>query len=153
MDKLKKRGNAWYSTLEVDVFCTAVLVIIAGTKEDYFEALPKIYNDFDNIPDEHKQKDINTLSDMFSESYLYDRTVQFDNPSGDVIITLCSKSPKDVLDTTIVHETHHAAHDICLFRGVDDEETETYTQVCLYDQLMTQLRLWGQNQKTTSKEQ
>ena len=143
----KKTIETYYCTVVVDVFKTAVLVLVASTMEDVFKDLPEIYRNIN--PKIDPSKDIRVLEDAYEEDGFMPpgHTIQLPNEAGDVIMIFKENSISSVTEELIVHETHHASHYICDYRGVKDEETEAYVQEHLFNQIMCKIDEWNDSHR------
>jgi hypothetical protein len=143
----KKAIGTYYCTITVDIFKTAVLVLVANTMEDVLEDLPKIYKDIN--PDIDFANDLKEIEKIYEEDgYMSPgHTIQLPNDAGDVIIIFKETNISKVSEELIVYETYHASHYICDYRGVKDEETEAYVQEHLFNQMMCKIDEWNDNHK------
>lgn len=143
---MKKECLAWYSTVSVDFLSTSILIIVCDNKEDLVKSAPHI--DKDIKTDGLTQK---AVSQIVEDDYLYDRTIMLPNETGDVIVYFNAKTPDKVSYETMVHEFHHASHDLCVFRGIEDEETEAYLQEYLFHTMLCKLDDYNDAQKKVKR--
>jgi hypothetical protein len=147
----KQTINTFYCTIEVAVFRTAVLVIVARSRKDIVEDLPRIYSSL-NVNQEADSEDLKKITDVWNgdedpEYMPPGETIRLANASGDVLIFFNADSVADVSEELIVHETHHAATYLCKFRGIDDEECEAYVQEYLFNQILCKIDEYNDNHK------
>lgn len=147
----KKTVGTYYCTITVDIFKTAVLVLVADTMEDVITDLPEVYKNIN--PDIDFVNDIKEIEKIYEEDgYMPPgHTIQLPNDAGDVIIIFKEINISKISEELIVHETHHASHYICDYRGVKDEETEAYVQEYLFNQIMCKIDEWNDNHKKKKK--
>ena len=147
----KQEVKTYYSTIEISVFRTAVLVLVSSSRKDILEDLPKVYNNF-NIKKEILQRDTKLIEKIWEndgepEYMPPGETLRLCNPSGDVIMIFCADSIADINEELVVHETHHAATYLCEFRGIEDEECEAYVQEYLFNQILNKMDTWNNEHK------
>lgn len=147
----KKVIGTYYCTILIDIFRTAVLVLVANSMEDILEDLPKIYKDINPTID--YANDIKEIERIYEEDgYMPPgHTIQLPNDAGDVIMIFKEDSISKISEELIVHETHHASHFICTHRMIKDEETEAYVQEHLFNQMMCKIDEWNDNHKKKKK--
>ena len=144
--KKKEDKNIWYTTIDIDIFATSIIVIVCDDKETIKKEAPKI---------DEKLGTGNLLTSWadktFDDDFLYDRTAQAPNAFGDVVVLFKAESPGKVSYEIMVHEFHHATNYLCEFRGIDDEETEAYLQQHLFHKMLCKIDDWLDKQKKVSK--
>ena len=152
---MKKKNIATYwCTVQLDIFRTAVLVIVSQDRKNILRDLPNIYKEM-GISEENTLEDV----DLIKKSFMEDidgftppgYTIRLGNDTGDVIMMFKGDNISDVSEECIVHETHHASHFICTFRGIDDEECETYIQEYMFNQLLCKIDEWNTKFKKKKK--
>jgi hypothetical protein len=151
----KKVIGTYWCTIQLDIFRTAVLVLVAKSREDIIEDLPAIYNEL-GIDREDAAKDIKMIENKWAQSddgYFMPPgyTIRLANDAGDVIMMFKADSIADVSEELIVHETHHAASFILEFRGIDDEECEAYMQEYMFNKLVCSIDDWNNKHKKKKK--
>jgi hypothetical protein len=151
----KKVIGTYWCTIQLDIFRTAVLVLVAKSREDIIEDLPAIYNEL-GIDREAAAEDIKMIEKEWAQSddeYFMPPgyTIRLANDAGDVIMMFKADSIADVSEGFIVHETHHATSFILGFRGIDDEECEAYMQEYMYNTLMCKINDWNNKHKKKKK--
>ena len=151
----KKVIGTYWCTIQLDIFRTAVLVLVAKSREDIIEDLPAIYNEL-GIDREAAAKDIKMIENKWAQSddeYFMPPgyTIRLANDAGDVIMMFKADSIADVSEELIVHETHHATSFILGFRGIDDEECEAYMQEYMFNKLMCGIDDWNNKHKKKKK--
>ena len=121
----------WFDTIGINIFNTAILVLVGDNADSLKNAAPKI------------DKELNTanlvqkcVKKLIEDDYLYDCTLTAPNAVKNIIVFFHAKSPNDVPYETMVHEFHHAAYSLCDTRGINDEETETYLQEYLFHDML-----------------
>lgn len=121
----------WFDTIGINIFNTAILVLVGDNADNLKNAAPKIDKELNtaNLVQECVKK-------LIEDDYLYDCTLTAPNAVKDIIVFFHAKSPKDVPYETMVHEFHHAAYDLCDTRGINDEETEAYLQEYLFHDML-----------------
>ena len=139
----KKNTKTYYYTIEISVFKTAVLVIVANNRKDILWDLPTIYADF-KITKEALAEDIKMIESVWNSDEDPDfmpigETIRLGNSSGDVLMFFNADNISKISEELIVHETHHASTYICDFRGIKDEECEAYVQEYLFNQMMCKI--------------
>lgn len=145
---MKKKDNKsiWYTTIDIDIFTTSIIVIVSDDKETIKEEAPKI---------DEKLGTVNLLTSWadktFNGNFLYDHTAQAPNESGDVVVFFNAENPSKVSYETMVHEFHHATDFLCSSRGIDDEETEAYIHEHLFHKMLCKIDDWIDKQKKVSK--
>ena len=144
--KKKEDKSIWYTTIDIDIFATSIIVIVCDDKETIKKDIPEI---------DRKLGTVNLLSSWadktLSDNFLYSHTAQAPNGLGDVIVFFNAESPGEVSYETMVHEFHHATYYLCEFRGIDDEETEAYLQQHLFHKMLCKIDDWIDKQKKVSK--
>lgn len=151
----KKVIGTYWCTIQLDIFRTAVLVLVSKNREDILEDLPVIYNEI-GLSKEESAKDIKMIEKEWlqSEDECFmppGYTIRLNNDSGDVIMMFKADSIADVSEELIVHETHHASSFILRFRGIDDEECEAYVQEYMFNKLMCSIDDWNDKHKKKKK--
>ena len=145
---MKKKDNKsiWYTTIDIDIFATSIIVIVCDDKETIKKDTPEI---------DRKLGTVNLLTSWadktFNDNFLYSCTAQAPNGLGDVIVFFNAENPGEVSYETMVHEFHHATYYLCDFRGIDDEETEAYLQQHLFHKMLCKIDDWLDKQKKVSK--
>lgn len=143
--KKKEDKNIWYTTINIDIFTTSIIVIVSDDKETIKEETPKI---------DEKLGTGNLLTSWadktFNDNFLYSHTAT-PNELGDVIVFFNAENPGEVSYETMVHEFHHATSCLCEFRGIDDEETEAYIHEHLFHKMLCKIDDWTDKQKKVSK--
>jgi hypothetical protein len=144
----RQETKVYWSTINLPIFKTAILVIVSKNVKEILESIPKIYKEL-GIDKLHLEEDLPLFKEDLEEygKEPYDHTVKLDNRTQDVVMVFDNSCIADVSEETIVHETHHASHMICTSRGIDDEETETYTQEYLFNQMICKIDEWNKNHK------
>ncbi len=148
MIKMKKQTDGCYYGLDMLVFHLVVLVIIATDKDKTFKVMERAYRDIGL--DNDYAGDKKTLEEMMEDDgdYLSSQTVMLnDKPSRDIIVIFNADSPADISEEDMVHEFHHAAKFVCDRCGIDDEETEAYTQEYLYHQMLCRIYNYNNSQE------
>jgi len=144
--KKKENKNIWYTTIDIDIFATSIIVIVCDDKETIKKDTPEI---------DRKLGTVNLLTSWadktLSDNFLYSHTAQAPNGLGDVIVFFNAENPGNVSYETMVHEFHHATYYLCEFRGIDDEETEAYLQQHLFHKMLCKIDDWIDKQKKVSK--
>lgn len=140
--------NTYYTTINIDVFRTAVLVLVSKNIEEIIQDLPAIYNQL-GIVKEVAAKDIKELRRIIDDedTLALGQCIQLNNNSKDVILLFYYDTIADVTEETIVHETHHASSFICDSRGIKDEECAAYVQEYLVNQLFDKIDDWNDEHK------
>ena len=144
---MKKKDNKsiWYTTIDIDIFTTSIIVIVSDDKETIKEETPKI---------DEKLGTGNLLTSWadktFNGNFLYSHTAA-PNELGDVVVFFNAENPGEVSYETMVHEFHHATSCLCEFRGIDDEETEAYIHEHLFHKMLCKIDDWTDKQKKVSK--
>lgn len=151
----KKVIGTYWRTIQLDIFRTAVLVLVSKSREDILEDLPVIYDEI-GLGKEVSAKDIKMIEKEWLQSddeYFMPPgyTIRLANDSGDVIMMFKADSIADVSEELIVHETHHATSFILGFRGIDDEECEAYVQEYMFNKLMCNIDSWNDKHKKKKK--
>ena len=149
----KPKDKLYWSTIILPVFRTAVLVLVSRSTKDILDSIPIIYKEL-GLKSHHLEEDI-LLFRCDLEEYgeePYDHTVKLGNRTQDVVMVFDNDCVADISEETIVHETHHASHMICTSRGIDDEETETYVQEYLFNQMMCKIDEWNKKHKRRKKQ-
>lgn len=80
-------------------------------------------------------------------NYLYSCAMQADDGLGTVIVIFNYENPSKVTMEVMVHEFHHAANYVCSFRGIDDEEAETYIQEYLFHTMLGEIDKYNSQKK------
>jgi len=144
---MKKESQLWYFTIEIDVLNTFLTVIVCDNKEVLDSYAPRIDKKIgkENIVSSFVSKVI------MNEDYLYSQTYQVNNIYGDIIVLFNSSDINKVPLEDMVHEFHHASSFLCDFRGIDDEETETYVQQYLFNQMLCKINEWKNSQKKAKR--
>lgn len=151
----KKVIGTYWCTIQLDIFRTAVLVLVSKSREDILEDLPTIYNEI-GLGKEESAKDIKMIEKEWLQSddecfMPPGYTIRLANDAGDVIMMFKADSIADVSEELIVHETHHATSFILGFRGIDDEECEAYVQEYMFNKLMCSIDDWNDKHKKKKK--
>ena len=140
--------NVYYTTINLDIFRTAVLVIVSDSTEPILKDLSKIYADFglkrNNLIEDKKSLEKTWGEDTFMPP---GQTIMLPNDTGDVLMVFKEKDISRVSEELIVHETHHASRYICEHRGINDEECEAYVQEHLFNQMLCKIDEWNNNKK------
>lgn len=143
---MKEKEKIWYTTIDIDIFNTFIIVIVCNDKETIKKEVPKI---------DDKLNTGNLLTSwadkILGDNFLYDQTAQSPNELGDVVVFFNSENPSKVSYETMVHEFHHATEFLCSFRGIDDEETEAYLQQHLFHKMLCKIDDWIDKQKKSNK--
>ena len=144
--KKKEDKNIWYTTIDIDIFATSIIVIVCNDKETIKKDTPEI---------DRKLGTVNLLTSWadktLSDNFLCSHTAQAPNGLGDVIVFFNAENPGEVSYETMVHEFHHATYSLCSFRGIDDEETEAYIHEHLFHKMLCKIDDWIDKQKKVSK--
>ena len=144
---MKKKDNKsiWYTTIDIDIFTTSIIVIVSDDKETIKEETPKI---------DEKLGTGNLLTSWadktFNGNFLYSHTA-VPNELGDVVVFFNAENPGEVSYETMVHEFHHATSCLCEFRGIDDEETEAYIHEHLFHKMLCKVDDYVDKQKKSNK--
>ena len=144
---MKKKDNKsiWYTTIDIDIFATSIIVIVCDDKETIKEETPKI---------DEKLGTGNLLTSWadkpLSDNFLYNHTAA-PNELGDVVVFFNAENPGEVSYETMVHEFHHATDFLCSFRGIDDEETEAYIPEHLFHKMLCKVDDYVDKQKKSNK--
>ncbi len=151
----KQLINTFYCTIEISIFRSAVLVVVAKNRKDILKDLAFIYSEL-KVPRKALLEDINMIKDIWHDDEDPDymppgETIRLANASGDVIMFFNADTVADVSEELIVHETHHAATYLCKFRGINDEECEAYVQEYLFNQMMCKIDEWDDKHKKKKK--
>lgn len=143
----KKAIRTYYCTIPVDIFKTAVLILMANSTEDVINDLPDIYKDIN--PNLDFANDIAEIEKICKkDGYMPPGlTIRLANDAGDVIMIFKETNISNISEEVIVHETHHASHYICEYRGVEDEETEAYVQEHLFNRMLCKIDEWRSSHK------
>ena len=143
----KKEIKTYYCTIEITVFGTAILVLVANTMEEILKDLHSIYKNIN--PKIDATEDIKTIENRYKEDgYMPPGyTIKLANDANDVIMIFKENSIADIPEELIVHETHHASHFVCTSRGIEDEECETYVQEYLFNQMMCKIDEYNDKHK------
>ena len=108
--KKKEDKNIWYTTIDIDIFATSIIVIVCNDKEAIKKDTPEI---------DRKLGTVNLLTSWadktLSDNFLYSYTAQAPNELGDVVVFFNAESPDKVSYETMVHEFHHASVFLCSF--------------------------------------
>ena len=151
---MKKVPQTYWCTLELAVFRTAILVLVAQDKDTILEDLPYIYSKL-GISKEDTKEDYKIIFKAFLEDVDDNLppgyTIRLTNASGDVIMMFNAENISKVTEELIVHETHHAAHFVCSYRGIEDEECETYVQEYLFNRMLNKIDEWDETHKKKGK--
>ena len=144
--KKKEDKNIWYTTIDIDIFATSIIVIVCDDKETIKKDTPEI---------DRKLGTVNLLTSWadktLSDNFLYSYTAQAPNELGDVVVFFNAENPSEVSYETMVHEFHHATSCLCEFRCIDDEETEAYIHEHLFHKMLCKIDDWTDKQKKVSK--
>lgn len=129
--KKEKIEKVWYCTINIDFLCTAIFVIVDDGASVLKDAALKIDKELDtaNLMQEGVRK-------LLEGDYLYSSTLTAPNAAKDIIVFFNAPTPDKVPYETMVHEFHHAAHNLCECRGIDGEETEAYLQEYLFHEML-----------------
>jgi hypothetical protein len=145
--KIKSELNTYYATIQLSIFHTAILIVVANSRKEILEDFPKIYKRF-KIPKEDYIEDIKAIEGVWNNDDDPDymppgETLRLPNDSGDVIIFFKENCIANISEELIVHETHHASSFVCQFRGIKDEECEAYVQDYVFNQMMCKIDDWN----------
>ena len=151
----KKEINTYYCTIELSVFNTAVLVLVSKSRQDIAKDLKEIYSRLKVSKDVYI-KNIEMIKSIWGNDDNPDymppgETIRLANNSEDVFMFFNADSIADISEELILHETHHASTFICKFRGIDDEECETYVQEFLFNQMLNRIDEWNDKHKNKKK--
>jgi hypothetical protein len=141
-----KKDIAWYTNINVDIFRASILIIVCNDWN-------KLKNTATFLDKKFKTKGttMQAINVAMNFDYLYSQTIQLDNASGDIIVIFNYDASNNVSYETMVHEFHHASHYLCKSRGIDDEETETYLQEHLFNNMLCEIDKYIENNKNKSK--
>ena len=90
---MKKKDNKsiWYTTIDIDIFTTSIIVIVCDDKETIKKDTPEI---------DRKLGTVNLLTSWadktLSDNFLYSHTAQAPNESGDVVVFFNAENPGEV---------------------------------------------------------
>lgn len=149
-----KKPDTYWTTIQLDIFRTAVLVLVAPDRKQVLEDFPLIYKEIGLKEDDFKE-DIEIIrkafheedSDYTSPGY----TIRLANSTGDVIIMFKGNNISEISEELIVHETHHAATFVLSYRGIEDEECEAYVQEYMFNKLLCAIDDWNTKHKKKGK--
>lgn len=151
---MKKEFKTYSSRIPVDMFFSAVYVIITDTAETLHQDIEELLKGDLDIDDITADQDAFGIKDYFDIKKPLNpgTTLGIFHEDGSMrTFVIFQGKPENISRDVIVHEMYHAMKRICSTKGVEDEETEAYMLEYLCYSMFKQLEEFKEANKKTEK--